>query len=181
MKSQSNLVKIHEYLSQQLPPAAICADLTAGNGHDTLFLAKHFKHVYSVDIQPTALAQTKKITQHLKNITYILADHQLVDTFLVEPLDLAIYNLGYLPGGDKNLITQPASTLNSLNALLKRLKPASYLVITCYLAHPGGYQEYLAVRDWLKHQGFNYQTLTYPSENSPITYLIELKDNQVAL
>ncbi|MDU4300787.1 MAG: rRNA methyltransferase, partial [Eikenella corrodens] len=52
----------HRLLAQATPEGGIAVDATAGNGHDTLFLAQCVGsggRVYAFDIQPQALAATQ--------------------------------------------------------------------------------------------------------------------------
>ena len=50
-----------------------------GNGHDTLFLSKVAKQVYSFDIQQEALNNTKKLIEDTDNVNLILASHENFD------------------------------------------------------------------------------------------------------
>ena len=54
----------------------IAIDFTMGNGHDTLFLSKVAKQVYSFDIQQEALNNTKKLIEDTDNVNLILASHE---------------------------------------------------------------------------------------------------------
>lgn len=175
MKVASNLIKIHEYLSQYLKPESIAIDMTCGNGHDTLFLAKLCQHVYAFDIQPLAITQSQMLTQDFHNITFICDSHDQVKKYCYQPVDCVIYNLGYLPAGDKTIITQPNTTIASLTAIQDLLKDDGLLIITAYPGHPGGLMEKQAVQQWIIDTSWPYQTLTYDTENSPISYIVQKK------
>lgn len=51
---------------------------------------------------------------------------------------LVAFNLGYLPGGDKGIITQSATTLLALEAAKELLLPGGVISIVAYVGHPGG-------------------------------------------
>lgn len=61
---------------------------------------------------------------------------------------LILFNLGYLPGGDKTIITKTESTLAALNQSLTLLKPSAFLSIVVYSGHTGGDLEAQAINDW---------------------------------
>lgn len=52
---------------------------------------------------------------------------------------LIAFNLGYLPGGDKTLITEPQITLEALNVAKDILMPGGLISLVVYVGHPGGW------------------------------------------
>lgn len=52
-----------------------------------------------------------------------------------------MYNLGYLPGSDKTIITLPQTTLNSIYSGLPLLRCGGIITILCYRGHSGGQEE----------------------------------------
>lgn len=168
---ENNILKIHRFLKENVSKNAVTADLTAGNGYDTKFLAENFAHVFSFDISEIAINNTKKLTKDFKNIDYFLADHADVLNYISIPLDIAIYNLGYLPKSDKKSITKTDTTLKSLDYIKEIINPNGYLVITTYLVHQGGYQEYLAVKNWLFNLNKPLIIYEYPTINSPVSFI----------
>jgi hypothetical protein len=85
-------------------------------------------------------------------------------------LAAAMFNLGYLPGADKACITRPESTLAGLSACLERLKPGGLISLVAYLGHPGGLEEYEAVRRMLESldgQRWQWQEIRAPSDRAP--------------
>lgn len=54
---------------------------------------------------------------------YIKKSHAEIDNILDDNVRIsaAIFNLGYLPGGDKSIITKSTSTLTALTACLKKI------------------------------------------------------------
>ena len=60
-----------------------------------------------------------------------------------------MYNLGYLPGGPKDLRTQATSTVQSLRQAFDLLNKGGVISVCCYAQHDGGMQEREAIREWL--------------------------------
>ena len=60
-------------------------------------------------------------------------------------VDLFMYNLGYLPGGDKSITTDSATTLKSLSSALELLAVGGLLCVVCYPGHEEGARESQAV------------------------------------
>ena len=56
-----------------------------------------------------------------------------------------MFNLGYLPGGDKSVITLPESTVSALEASLDLLMPGGLITVVIYPGHDGGSEEAGAV------------------------------------
>ena len=134
-----NLISLaHSKIQEIVKPGDLCIDATAGNGHDTLFLAQSVAPdgmVYAIDIQRRALSNTcERLKKH--ELSYLLqpihGSHSEVESFLNNDLKgkfaSAMFNLGYLPGGSREIITRPhftyppsrkLSSLSSLMALLQ--------------------------------------------------------------
>lgn len=153
----------HDFLAPLLTPGAIAIDLTAGNGHDTLFLAQRVSpsgRVYSFDIQPEALAATKaRLEAHFaiappEHVELILANHSEVGhhvPLVVQgEVSAVIANLGYLPGGSRALITTPESTIRAVRSAAEYLRPGGGISILCYRGHPGGAEEADVVSGFFK-------------------------------
>ena len=168
---------IHKFLEQTVQPDWISVDMTTGRGHDTLALGKLSKHVYAFDIQSEAIESAKERTADYDNITYILDDHQNVNQYVKPYVNLVMFNLGYLPGGNKKIMTNKDSTLVSLSKVHQLLKINSYLIITAYPGHRGGDKEAQAVELWVKHQvdkkQYEVEVHHYQSKNAPIAYIMK--------
>ncbi|MBI5272899.1 MAG: class I SAM-dependent methyltransferase [Chlamydiia bacterium] len=136
-----------------LQPGDVAIDATCGNGYDTLFLAQlPLSNLLSIDIQPEALRSTAKIlSQHLtveeKNRVslHLLSHEYLTKLPLLKPPRLIVYNLGYLPGGNKLLTTRTETTLASLKEALDLLETRGAISMTCYPGHEEGGKEELAL------------------------------------
>lgn len=154
MKIEPALKYSHTILSQIILPNDTVIDATVGNGIDTEFLARTVKqngHVYGFDIQEQAIKfTTKRLTdQHLDHqVTLIKDSHENIQKYIQEPIKAAIFNLGYLPGGDKNIITQPPKTITAIKNCLKLLEKNGMVVIVIYYGHAGGNDEKEALIKW---------------------------------
>lgn len=124
----------HQLLLENVKEHHFAVDMTAGRGQDTLFLAQHFETVLAFDIQNDAIASTKQLmlNHHQSNVTLLQEDHSQFDFQNVPLMDAVIYNLGYLPKGDKTIRTEAKSTIASLEHLLPYLKPSGTVVLTLY-------------------------------------------------
>ncbi|MGB7979008.1 MAG: class I SAM-dependent methyltransferase [Chlamydiales bacterium] len=124
-------------------------DSTCGNGYDTLFLAG-ICSVIGIDIQRVAVQNTKALLEKegRQALIYCLS-HEAIDQIpLPSPPKLIVYNLGYLPGGEKSITTQTESTLSSLDKSLRLLAPGGALSVVCYPGHEEGLREEQAIGEW---------------------------------
>ncbi len=160
--------RVHALHALTLSSGDLAIDATAGNGHDTLFLARNIGptgHVHAFDPQFAALEATRRLlrSQNLqRRVTLHLTGHEHMEATLPAGLlghaSAATFNLGYLPGGDKSLITRPASTLPALRAALRFLRPGGLLTVLAYQGHSGGKEECEAVRRELAARANSCQT-----------------------
>ena len=167
---KSILTFAHTLLSDTLQAGDIAVDCTMGNGHDTLFLANLVGkngHVFSFDIQQAALENTQKLlTRHSipnathyegtkQRVTIIKGSHASLQSYLpIESsrnIKAAIFNLGYLPGGDKNICTTPDSTIQALEILIRLMLPNGIIVIVVYPGHEEGQTEAEQVVEYCKN------------------------------
>lgn len=142
----------HLLISHILKPGSIAVDATCGNGFDTLFLSKLVGpngFVYAYDIQDTAIKNSKELTKNENNIEYFLKSHEYIDQ---TNIDVVLFNLGFLPKGNKEITTCKDSTLNSLNNLINsyNLNPNMHIFIVVYPGHDEGLKESLALLDFTK-------------------------------
>jgi SAM-dependent methyltransferase len=129
-------------------------DATCGNGLDTLLLAElvgETGRVWGFDLQPRAIAATRALLEQqgrLPGVELVEAGHERLDEFVPAGLAAAVFNLGYLPGGETTLVTSPASTLSALQQAASLLKRSGIITISLYTGHDGGPEEALAVEQW---------------------------------
>ena len=145
----------HNSWEKCVHPGDTVIDATVGNGHDTFFLAQLLKgqgRLIGYDIQPQALEQTqKRLTGLPAPWQDIVALRLQSHTHVSETgIKLIVYNLGYLPGGDKAITTQRESTIQSIQSALHCLSAEGAISITCYPGHAEGALEQEAIIDFLK-------------------------------
>ena len=63
----------------------------------------------------------------------------------------AMFNLGFLPGSDKEIVTRPSTTLAALNGLLPLLLPEAVVSVHCYSGHDGGREEGESILSWARN------------------------------
>ena len=142
-------------LNQHIKEDSIVIDATCGNGHDTLYLAQQTSqgHVYAFDIQATAISETEERVNSYSNVQLIQDSHANVAQHLAPEhrghIDAAIFNLGYLPHGDKTIITQAPSTIAAIEAIMEMLAPEGIIILVIYHGHPGGTEEKDALLEYL--------------------------------
>ena len=129
-----NISELSHKLLAKVSSPNIAIDMTCGNGLDTLFLATIAKQVYAFDIQDQAIRNTKQRLEehHISNVTICKESHDLFDIYVNQPFDIAIYNLGYLPGGDKQIKTKAHTVLHSLQKAVTLLKERGKIVLVIY-------------------------------------------------
>ena len=126
----------------------IFVDATAGNGHDTAFLAElagRTGHVYAFDVQTAALGATRNRLEAAglaDRVTLIHAGHENLAGLVPECTVTAIlFNLGFLPGSDKKTATHAETTLAALRAAVRLLGEHGVLSVHLYTGHSGGAEE----------------------------------------
>lgn len=112
-------------------------DMTVGNGYDSKMILDNFdlKKLYCFDIQQEALDNTSELLKNYSKYELILDNHSNFYKYVDENIDFAIYNLGYLPKGDKNITTNAVDVEKSLVELLKKLNDKAVVIITFYIGH----------------------------------------------
>jgi hypothetical protein len=146
--------RAHELLAEALSEGDLAIDATAGNGHDVAFLAKQVGRsgmVYAFDLQKDAIEATAKLLTEkgVENAELHQCGHERMDdripTESIGRVGVVTFNLGYLPGGDKSVITQTATTRLALRLSMGLLRPSGLLVVVAYRGHHGGPEECDAV------------------------------------
>ena len=132
------------FLAPHVTEGGIAVDFTMGNGNDTLWLSERVGQtgtVYAFDIQPEAVARTAERMQNeapFENYRLICASHHTVLDYVSEPICAGIFNLGFLPGGDRSITTLRETTLPAVDAALSLLAPKGALLIAVYPGHEEG-------------------------------------------
>ena len=154
------------FLEPALAQAGCVVDATAGNGHDVLFLCKHTNpdcRIWAFDIQPAATASCERLLkQHgcYGRVRLIQADHAILTDYVTEPVHAAIFNLGYLPGQDHAVTTNPSSLAPALAGLLGLLTPGGRIGIVAYPGHDPGRLEVDFLESYLASRPQRQYTIT---------------------
>lgn len=177
MKRISLVNAAHNLIRQILRTGDLAIDATVGNGHDSLFLAEQVGpsgHVYGFDIQLAAIDSTRKKFQQTQLpdcLTLIHNSHAAMDEKIPAHLHgnirVIMFNLGYLPGGDKNIITLADSTLTALTTASRILTVNGIITLLAYPGHQGGDIETDHVKNWcerLDKEQFEVSTI-YSAEH----------------
>ena len=171
----------HFFLRERVGEGDRVADATCGNGRDTLLLARLVGpagKVWAFDVQEEALAATRDLLAGegcLSRVELVAAGHERLAHFVGEPLRVALFNLGYLPGGEKAIVTRPETTRAALAAALDLLLPGGLLLVVIYTGHPGAREEEEAVISWgdgLDPRRFNVWTARQQNRSHAAPYLL---------
>lgn len=172
-------------LKNKIEKGNTVVDATMGNGNDTLFLSQlvgNTGKIFSFDIQHIALENTQKqLIDHKLNsydIMLINDSHENLKKHIMEPIDAAMFNLGYLPKGDHSIITNPDSTIKGILSALSLLKKGGIISIVIYYGHDGGEAEKKQVLDFLNALSCEEVTIMQcdyinHNNNPPIVVFIE--------
>lgn len=138
----------HSLLEAVINEGDITVDATVGNGHDTYVLAKlvgSSGKVYGFDIQVDALESARlriKENNLEERVELFLKSHDQIEatipTEFYKKVKAAIFNLGYLPGGDKTIVTTPNSTISAVKQLQHIMQPGGIIILVVYHGHPEG-------------------------------------------
>ncbi|MFO7787001.1 MAG: class I SAM-dependent methyltransferase [Halospina sp.] len=163
----------HEAVAGVLGEGGLALDATAGNGHDTCFLAQQVGasgHVWSLDVQPAAIEATRNRLAEAglsERVTLLCQSHAHIREGVVPPgergLDAVMFNLGYLPGSDHSLVTRAETTLPALEQATALLTSGGCLSLMVYRGHEGGEAEWGAIREWLVGSGLEWTLPADPS------------------
>ncbi len=157
-----------ELLAEVVRPGDLVVDLTVGTGQDTLFLSQLVGlrgQVVGFDIQWPALleAETRLTERGVETRLHrdtnsplsgragadlVLLSHSEISTVVSSSPKAIIANLGYLPGGDKTIITQPDTTVAALEQSCRLRAVGGRMSVVIYPGHPGGAEEGLAVANF---------------------------------
>lgn len=137
----------HKLCALKLNKGDTAVDCTMGNGHDTAFLCRLVGEegkVYAFDIQERAVFNTRRRLQELglpARAELILDGHQNMAAYIAAPVNLIIFNLGYLPKGNHEITTKKDTTLQAVRSSLELLKPDGLVLIVLYPGHEDGWLE----------------------------------------
>ena len=175
-----------QFILTHLKEGDTAVDFTMGNGHDTEFLSKtvgESGHVYAFDIQAQAVESTARNLAAAgcpENYTLIHDSHHRVAEYVKTPIKAGMFNLGYLPGGDKSITTMRETTLPAIRAAIELLDMDGILLIAVYPGHAEGEEEGKMITEHLstlsRYQMCCTQIRILNSPTSPFFMLVETRD-----
>ncbi len=176
------LNEFRRILDKNICVSDIVVDATVGNGNDTLYLANIVRkgYVYGFDIQSKAIYNTKKLLDdnNITNYTLFNKSHEYIYDELRDmegKVSAIVYNLGYLPNGDKSIVTKKDSTIASIMSGIKLLNNKGFILVVVY-PHEEGVKEARAILK-LKIDGFCIEEY-HNTPNPRAPYLIYIKRNK---
>lgn len=183
MKNNLILETAHLLLSKHITASDIMVDATMGNGYDTVFLSKQAKFVYAFDVQDQALIETQKLIEKndINNVKLIKDSHENILNH-INHFKGVVFNLGYLPNGDKNITTQTDVTLRTIQNILPVLNKDGFVLIVVYTGHEQGIKESIGLNHYFKSIDQNaYKVLRTDlpfQDNKPpfIYFILKVKD-----
>lgn len=134
----------HLMIPSFLNQGDLAVDATCGNGHDTLLLAELVGDcgtVWAFDVQESAIRATAKRLDEAGltgRVKLIRSGHERMAEHVTSGVSAVVFNLGYLPGGDRSVITRPETTIAAFEQTLKLLRPGGIAAVTVYPGHDGG-------------------------------------------
>ena len=174
-----------QFIRNHLREGDTAVDFTMGNGHDTEFLSKTVGaagHVYAFDIQEQAINSTRENLTKAgcpENYTLIHDSHHKVAEYVKTPFKAGMFNLGWLPGGDKSITTLRESTMPAIQAAIDLMDKDAILNVAVYPGHAEGdaegkmLEEYFATLS--RHRVCCTKVAILNSPTSPYFFVIETK------
>lgn len=173
--------EVHQEIGRLVNSGDFAIDATLGNGHDTLLLAKCGARVIGFDIQDLAIENTRQRLLEegglaLDKVTLYKEGHERmlerVPKEWIGNVCIVMFNLGYLPGGDKRITTRPETTHQALESAYSLLTEGGYLSLVLYPDHEGGNDEASVVKTWIVNVGHTIKYLRPGVNCGPEWYLI---------
>ena len=145
----------HSLVRERVMPGETVVDATLGGGADLVFLSGCVGaegKVIGFDVQEVAVERSRaRLAEScgggLEAELYSVGHERMAD-FVKGPVAAVMFNLGYLPGGDKTVITRTRTTLVALGVAVELLRVGGVVTAVCYPGHAGGEEEAEAVVEW---------------------------------
>lgn len=168
----------HSIIERFVENCNVAVDCTLGNGHDTDFLSQKFQKVFAFDIQKevTDFYREKKVD----NVEVINDSHHRLDYYIEFGVDCIMYNLGFLPGGNKKITTKSDTSLISIKKAVPLLNKGGLITIGLYLGHNEGIKEKEVILKFVStlpknEYGVMLHKVINRSETAPMLLVIERK------
>lgn len=174
----------HKLIQHRVCDAEIIVDATAGKGNDTLYFAENSletAQIYAFDIQAFALDCTREKLKEKgldKKVKLILDSHSNIKQYVSQNVDVAIFNLGYLPGGNHEITTTVDTTIPAIKIIIQLLSVGGVVSITAYPGHENGNVEHTYLIEFLsklpmKNYTVSCWSMINHTSTAPVVYLIE--------
>lgn len=175
----------HRFLALFIREGDKVVDCTVGNGHDALFLARRVGgkgFLFGFDVQQQAVAATGARLREggigPERYMLIRDSHRKIGEYVPGGVGAVVYNLGYMPGGDRAVVTDRETTVASVGNALKLIRQEGVVSITLYCGHEGGREEARGLLDYVRtldHGSFKVLHLSYPNfpKDPPSILLIQ--------
>lgn len=171
-------------LRQVVRPGDLVIDATMGNGHDTAMLAELVGlqgRVIAFDVQAEAVASTRRLLEAqglIDRCELHCLGHEHIGDVVAEPVRAAVFNLGWLPGGNKAVTTHWETTRQAVKACLRLLMPGGVATICAYPGHAAGDEErhqLTALLSALRPQAYNvlHQRFLNAGPGAPECFIIQ--------
>lgn len=139
----------HQLLDHHVVKGDEVIDATVGNGNDTVKLSSlvgKVGKVHGFDIQQQAIEETQKkltLTGLAEQVELHRTGHENMNSIISQEESVAavVFNLGYLPKGDKTITTHPYTTLKAVKQSLKLIQRGGIVLIMVYHGHDTGKEE----------------------------------------
>jgi len=171
---KNSLGQSHEFIEKAVKPGDTVVDATAGNGNDTVFLAKlvgDAGKVYSFDIQEQAIQNTGKKLRDAgltERVVLIKDGHENMDLYVKEKVKAVMFNLGYLPGGDHSIGTVADTTITAIKKAMELIQVNGIVTVVVYYGGDSGFDEKEAVMEFIKSIEFKkYNVMKTEFVNQP--------------
>lgn len=133
-------------MEKSLGAGDVVIDATLGNGNDSLILLDLIGptgFLYGFDIQREAVEETEtrlKAAGH-DNFNLFCESHETMSQLISQPVQGIVFNLGYLPTGNKSCTTHWESTRRAIDQGMALLLPNGFISVMTYPGHESGCEE----------------------------------------
>lgn len=186
---RKNAIEYQKLIISKIENPFVIIDATLGKGNDALYLSSQFPKaiIYCFDIQKQAITYSKKMLsdQKVSNVKIINDSHYNFNKYLPDKkIDLVVFNLGFLPGSDKEIHTDGEITVKTIDRLLNYLNEDGIICIVSYPGSIRGRIEDIAIVDFIKNidqKYFEVSKIVFLNQKNypPILYII--KKNSIQL
>lgn len=150
-----------EMTLKYIEPGDFVIDATCGNGHDTLILSEavgSFGNVMAIDVQQEAIRSAQELLYESgkQNVNFVQGNFRNIKELAHENFPgrypaAIVFNLGYLPGGNKALTTETEDSLEAVKQALDLIKQDGIVTVVLYSGHEEGAREKKAILEMAKN------------------------------